>query len=314
MGVALPAFAILWGDMSDKFSTSEAEIEAAGKKIMLQFIYIGLGALGAGWGMFACWMIAGERQGIACRKEYLKSLLRQEIGWFDTLNQSELATKFSKDSFAFKGAVGEKNSTIIMTFSMFIAGFVIAFVYGWLMTLVVLCSLPFLAIGGMLYASASQKKIKDQEKDYAEAGGQAEQAFAAIKTVKQMNGEQFEADRYKETLKAVTEASTKYGVYLGLGMGSLFFAMLAAYALGFWYGSLCVEGHNGCPPRLNGGQKYTGGDVLIVFFSILMAGFNLSQLAPAFQKIIEGRVAAVRIFEIIDRKPQIKTEKGIIPQ
>jgi len=38
------------------------------KVIMLEFIYIGIGAWVAGWGMFACWMIAGERQGIALRK------------------------------------------------------------------------------------------------------------------------------------------------------------------------------------------------------------------------------------------------------
>lgn len=56
--------------------------------------------------MFACWMIAGERQGIACRKAYLRSLLRQEVGWFDMLNQTELASKFAKDTFAFQGAIG----------------------------------------------------------------------------------------------------------------------------------------------------------------------------------------------------------------
>lgn len=58
MGVALPAFAILWGNMTNKFGDS-GTIEDAAKDIMLQFIYIGLGALAAGWGMFACWMIAG---------------------------------------------------------------------------------------------------------------------------------------------------------------------------------------------------------------------------------------------------------------
>jgi ATP-binding cassette, subfamily B (MDR/TAP), member 1 len=78
-----------------------------------------------------------------------------------------------------------------MTIAMFIAGFVIAFVYGWLMTLVVLATLPVLAVGGMVYATASAKKDKDQEKDYAEAGGQVEQALSGIKTVKQMNGEYF---------------------------------------------------------------------------------------------------------------------------
>ena len=75
-----------------------------------------------------------------------------------------------------------------MTIAMFIAGFVIAFVYGWLMTLVVLASLPGIAIGGMLYASATAQKDEDGEKEYAEAGGIVEQALSGIKTVKQMNG------------------------------------------------------------------------------------------------------------------------------
>ena len=56
-----------------------------------------------------------------------------------------------------------------------------------------------------------------------------------------------------------------------------------------------------CPPRLNGGDKYTAGDVLVVFFSILMSGFNFIQLTPALKKITEGRMAATRIFKIIDR-------------
>jgi hypothetical protein len=60
--------------------------------------------------------------------------------------------------------------------------------------------------------------------------------------------------------------------------------MLASYGLGFWYGSHCVEGTESCPPGISG-QKYTAGDVLVIFFSILMAGFNLSQVTPALKKI-----------------------------
>jgi len=46
-----------------------------------------------------------------------------------------------------------------------------------------------------------------------------------------------------------------------------------------------------------------------------MAGFNLSQLTPSIKKIAEGRQAASRIFEIIDRKPLIEnTQNPIIPK
>ena len=109
--------------------------------------------------------------------------------------------------------------------------------------------------------------------------------------------------------------SAKYGAMLGLGLGVLFFAMLASYALGFWFGSKCVEGSSSCLNGNSGDTKYTAGDVLIVFFSILMAGFNLSQLTPAIKKITEGITAATRIFKILDREPLIKNpENGIIPE
>ena len=67
-GAGLPSFAILWGETTNNFGTTGASVEDAGKTAMLNFFYIGLGIFVAGWGMFACWMISGERQAIECRK------------------------------------------------------------------------------------------------------------------------------------------------------------------------------------------------------------------------------------------------------
>ena len=92
MGAAFPAFAYIWGDMIDNFEENPTDQGEAMVKqtrdTMLIFIYVGIGAFFAGWMMFGGWMITGERQGIACRKAYLRSLLKQEIGWFDLHNQS----------------------------------------------------------------------------------------------------------------------------------------------------------------------------------------------------------------------------------
>lgn len=65
MGAALPGFTVIWGGMIDSFG--ELGTDTA-KTMMLNFIYLGLGSFITGWGMYACWMIAGERQGITCRK------------------------------------------------------------------------------------------------------------------------------------------------------------------------------------------------------------------------------------------------------
>lgn len=55
----MPAFALLWGDMTDAFSQGGDQMVDASLQVMLKFIYIGIGVFVAGWLMFACWMIAG---------------------------------------------------------------------------------------------------------------------------------------------------------------------------------------------------------------------------------------------------------------
>ena len=57
-------------------------------------------------------------------------------------------------------------------------------------------------------------------------------------------------------------------------------------------------------------QTYTAGDVLVVFFSVVIGGFNLSQFSPSLKKIAEGQQAAARIYEIIDREPLIKNPEN----
>ena len=62
---------------------------------------------------------------------------------------------------------------LIMTFAMLVAGFVFAFIKGWLMALVVIATLPALAISGYFYMSVIINKNKIQEKQYSLAGGRA---------------------------------------------------------------------------------------------------------------------------------------------
>jgi ATP-binding cassette, subfamily B (MDR/TAP), member 1 len=59
IGTAMPSFAFLWGNMTNTFGNSDSSLVEESKKIMIQFILIGVGAFVAGWLMYACWMIAG---------------------------------------------------------------------------------------------------------------------------------------------------------------------------------------------------------------------------------------------------------------
>lgn len=54
-------------------------------------------------------MISGERQGARIRSLYLKTILRQEISFFDKeINTGEIVDNMSGDTLLVQDAIGEK--------------------------------------------------------------------------------------------------------------------------------------------------------------------------------------------------------------
>lgn len=78
-----------------------------------------------------------------------------------------------------------------MTIGMFSSGFIIAYVKGWKLALVVTASIPLIIISTVIYISIIQNKDKKSAAAYSGAGGLAEEAIGAIKTVKSLTGEAY---------------------------------------------------------------------------------------------------------------------------
>ena len=57
----------------------------------------------------SCWMVTGERQAARIRSLYLKTILNQDITFFDTeTNTGEVIGRMSGDTFLIQDAMGEK--------------------------------------------------------------------------------------------------------------------------------------------------------------------------------------------------------------
>lgn len=124
-----------------------------------------------------------------------------------------------------------------------------------------------------------------------------------------MNGEEHEEKKYMKSLKSAYDTAIKYGFKIGTAIGFLWFTIFADYAIGFWAGSRFIgnETTNAIFDR-----AYTTGDVIAVFFSIMIGGFSAGQAAPCLKSFGLGKQAAYKVFKIIDAKPKISPslEKG----
>ena len=312
-GAALPAFSILFGNVSDKLVPgAESNLLKEIGIISLEFLGLGIASFILSYISFAAWMISSERQTIEIRKRYFRSLLSQEIAFFDSINPNEISSKIAEECFQIQGGIGEKVATFIYSISMLISGFIIGYIFGWQLALVLTSVTPLIAVSGTLFVYSIQKQTTYAAKSYAEAGAISEEALNGIKTVASLSGQEKELDRYHVALDKHKKTTTKFAIFSGLAMGLVWFSLFGMYALGFWYGAKLI--HDGTTNAIRG-RPYQGGDVLIVFFSIMFAGFSISQASPAFKKFAQAKSAGGRAFKIIDRKSLISVEddSGIKP-
>ncbi|KAG1657179.1 Multidrug resistance protein 1 [Nymphon striatum] len=151
----------------------------------------------------ACWQYACERQVFKLRQEFLYQALRQEIGWFDKHQSGELTTRLADDIERIREGIGEKCSQFIQHLSSFFAGFVVGFIRGWELTLVVMAFTPVLALSTAFVGK------------YAEAGAVAEEVLSAIRTVTAFNGQEREIERYgaKLILEDKMDAGGVYTIF-----------------------------------------------------------------------------------------------------
>jgi ABC-type multidrug transport system fused ATPase/permease subunit len=202
------------------------------------------------------------------------------------------------DTQLIQDGMGEKLSSVLKSLSAFITGFVIAFVRGWKLSLVMFASIPALVIVGAV-AMGSIKRYQQISQDvYAHAGAIAEQAFSGIRTVFAFSLQGRFKELYDAKLGDSLKADTRKGIAFGVSIGSIFGMIYMVYALAFWYGSrLVIRG------------EISGSTVLVVFMAMLIGTTSLIMLPQPSIAIAQACASAYRIFAVIDRVPEIDSSK-----
>ncbi|GAB2297556.1 ABC transporter B member 11 [Dionaea muscipula] len=296
-GLCMPLMTLLFGDLINAFGSNQSTNHTvdAVSKVALKFVYLAIGIAAAAFLQVACWMVTGERQAARIRNLYLKTILRQEIGFFDKeTNTGEVVGRMSGDTVLIQDAMGEKVGKFIQLMSTFIGGFAIAFAKGWLLTLVLLISIPLLAASGAAMSFTIAKMSTKGQSAYAKAAIVVEQTIGAIRTVASFTGEKQAIAKYNKALVGAYKSSVIEGLAAGMGLGSLLFFAFASYGLAVWFGSIMIL-HKG----------YNGGTVINVIFALLTGAMSLGQATPSLSAFGAGQAAAYKMFETINREPAI---------
>ncbi|XP_052201325.1 ABC transporter B family member 9 [Diospyros lotus] len=295
-GLVQPLMTLIFGTLINSFGSSDrARVVHEVSKVSLKFVYLAIGSGIASFLQVSCWMVTGERQAARIRGLYLKTILRQDIAFFDTeTTTGEVIGRMSGDTILIQDAMGEKVGKFIQLLSTFVGGFIIAFVKGWLLTLVLLSCIPALVLAGASMAIIMTKMSSRGQVAYAEAGNVVEQTVGAIRTVASFTGEKLAIEKYNRKLKVAYAATVKQGLASGCGLGTLLMIIFSSYGLAIWYGSKLIIT-----------KGYNGGEVMNVIMAVMTGGMSLGQTSPCLNAFAAGQAAAYKMFKTIKRKPLI---------
>ena len=318
-GIAMPLMAYLTSDLFSKIgNTSESVtdeqidemreiVRKAMNKQVKRFLIFGVIAYAANFLNVCFWTFSGERCLHQMKRNYFTSILSQEQGWFDAHNAFEFATKVQAQLEQVEMGLGDKCGLIIMMLSQCISGFVIAFITSWKITLVMLCIAPFV-IGVMIFMITSMRTgIIMGRKTYEKAGGIAEEMLYNIKTVASFSNFEFEQKRFNEKIEICYQLDLATVFKLGLAIGLLSFFLNCTITIAISYGRTLVRKDF----NSNKGRDFTGGDVLCVAFSSMMAIMGFGLIAPNVKIIQESCTASSDYFTLIERKPAMDLSQSV---
>ncbi|KAF0685292.1 hypothetical protein As57867_008708, partial [Aphanomyces stellatus] len=294
-GAAFPLMAIIFGDSINAFvpPMDHHKVNTAA----MEFLVLAVGLLVSGYGSYTCFALSAERQMKRLRSECLKHIMYQDMSWYDTHKPSELASRISGDTVKIKEGMGNKLGEALRFVCQFLTGYLIGFVRGWNLSLVMSCVMPLMAVSLTFVIKRLRDSTARSQKVYAAAGAVAEETIGAMRTVASLNGEAHAIAQYARNVQKAEDETIGVAKFISFALGWFFMCMWLTYAIGLWYGGWLVSKQHG--PITDPGSVFSA------FYGILLGTMSLAQISPNLNAVSAAYGAATALYKILARPSQI---------
>ena len=212
------------------FDMSEAAFQATA------MVLVGV----AFWAMTALYMAAMDtakaRQVAKLKKAYLRAIVRQDVAWFDLNSPQMLASKMSESMLAIEEGISNKFIQLFENLGSGLGCLVLAMLHAPDVTLVMVATMPIVAISGFSFNHVQQHSQAIIGEAYATAGGIASEALNSIRTVAAFGLERRVHSIYKASLAQAERAAIRESWLAGLAFSTFLASPYFMAAVGLYYG------------------------------------------------------------------------------
>nr|QVT92297.1 ABC transporter [Salvia miltiorrhiza] len=246
--------------------------------------------------------IMGERLTLRVREKMFTAMLRNEIGWFDDVNNTSamLASRLESEATLLKTVVVDHSTILLQNVGLVVTSFVIAFMLNWRLTLVVIATYPLIISGHISEKLFMKGYGVDLNKAYLKANMLAGEAVSNIRTVAAFCSEEKVVHLYAQELIEPSRSSFRRAKLQGSFMESLSSSSSHPTVLPCgMYGSTLME-------KGLSGFKSVMKSFMVLIVTALAMGETLA-MAP---DLLKGNRMVASVFEVLDRRTEIVNDVG----
>eukprot|EP00475_Leptophrys_vorax_P023676 TRINITY_DN3244_c0_g1_i6.p1 TRINITY_DN3244_c0_g1~~TRINITY_DN3244_c0_g1_i6.p1 ORF type:complete len:748 (-),score=147.03 TRINITY_DN3244_c0_g1_i6:125-2098(-) len=297
-GAVIPIFGLIVGSMVSAFESNDMDLlqrDAAKYAVYFliaagcQLVFMSLQGAGLG--------VVGERMTKQLRYDVFRSLLKQEISFFDNPKNAPaiLATRLGVDSEQMRKATSDTTGLLLQMGACACGGLLIGFLTNWRMALFLCVFIPVMVFSGLGHMLSM--KMQGTEHQSEEAGRLASEAMSGVHFIASFNAESVILDKFSNLLRLPLKSGIRAGVFTGLAVGVSEMCLYLTYAGGLLFGAYLIDR-----------GLATGEQALKVFYCLASSFLNIGrsmERMPALSNAIVGMRTA---YALSERKSQISHE------
>lgn len=238
----------------------------------------------------------GERVATQMRRDLFESIMNQDMAFFDRERTGELVNRLTVDVQDFKSSFKQTISGGLRAITQVIGSAVSLLVISPHLTGLTMICVPSVVIGGTFIGSLLRKLSREAQAQIEKATLVAEEAISNMRTVRAFAGEENEIEMFSKECETAADLSME----LGLGVG-LFQAGTNLFLNGMVLSTMFLGGH-----LMSSGQM-SAGDVMAFLVNAQTVQRSVAQLSLLFGSVVKGISAGGRVFEYINKEPQMNT-------
>lgn len=252
--------------------------------------------------------IAASNQAKRVKMLFFRSLLRQEVAWFERNRTGDFALRITSDLSKFEDGIGEKIALCLNALFAWVSSLVSSFYYGWELTLICLVLVPLTIVITTVIAEFQASYSIKEGSALSKAFNICHEVISSIRTVLSFSGHEKEAQRFKNGLDSAYKHGLRRNMFAALNLGFTWMSGYLGFAICLLYSTKFYK------PEYYG--DYDEAKIITILWSAAGCVFLLNRMMPFIETIQTARGSASNLFSVIERKSQIDvtSDEGLIPR